>query len=97
MSSNHSEIETTTESNMETKVPKSESSSSGVNEISDSSNNSFDEYNNRMKEVAERERSGDIPAFKDVMDLMKFGYILQVSRKPNTNLSEIWIIRAKCY
>ena len=79
MSSNHSEIETT-DSNMETKVPKSESSSSGVNEISDSSNNSFDEYNNRMKEVAERERSGDIPAFKDVMDLMKFGYILQVSR-----------------
>ena len=77
--SNPSEVETPSECpTLESCVPKSESSSSGVNEISDSSNNSIDEYNSRLKDVAEREKNGDIPAFKDVMDLMKFGYILQV-------------------
>ena len=59
-------------------VPKSASSSSGVNEISDSSNNSADEYQKRMEEVAEKEKTGQIPTFKDVMDLLKFAYILQV-------------------
>ena len=63
------------------KVPKSASSSSGVNEISDSSNNSTDEYNKRMEEVAEREKAGDIPTFRDTMDLLKFSYILQVGQK----------------
>ena len=66
------------DSEVNQKVPKSASSSSGVNEISDSSNNSTDEYNKRMEEVAEREKSGDIPTFRDVMDLLKFSYILQV-------------------
>ena len=61
------------------KVPKSASSSSGVNEISDSSNNSTDEYNKRMEEVTEKEKAGYIPTFRDVMDLLKFSYILQVS------------------
>ena len=61
------------------KVPKSASSSSGVNEISDSSNNSTDEYNKRMEEVSEKEKAGYIPTFRDVMDLLKFSYILQVS------------------
>ena len=62
------------------KVPKSASSSSmGVNEISDSSNNSTDEYNKRMEEVAEREKAGYIPTFRDTMDLLKFSYILQVN------------------
>ena len=61
------------------KVPKSVSSSSGVNEISDSSNNSTDEYNKRMEEVTEKEKAGYIPTFRDVMDLLKFSYILQVS------------------
>lgn len=59
-------------------VPKSDSSSSGVNEISDSSNNSADEYQRRLEEVAEKEKSGQIPTFKDIMDLLKFAYILQV-------------------
>ena len=83
--SNPSEVETPSECpTLESCVPKSESSSSGVNEISDSSNNSIDEYNSRLKDVAEREKNGDIPAFKDVMDLMKFGYILQVCICPYT-------------
>ena len=77
-SANPSELETNGNECLESKVPKSESSSSGVNEISDSSNNSIDDYNSRLNDVAEREKNGDIPAFKDVMDLMKFGYILQV-------------------
>ena len=64
----------------ETTVPKSASSSSGVNEISDSSSNSMEEYHRKMDEVAQREKSGDIPTFSDLMDLLKFAYILQVSR-----------------
>ena len=60
-------------------VPKSASSSSGVNEISDSSSNSMDEYQRQMEEVAQKEKSGDIPCFSDLMDFLKFAYILQVS------------------
>ena len=64
---------------MDQKVPKSASSSSGVNETSDSSNNSADEYQKQMEEVAEKEKAGQIPTFRDIMDLLKFAYILQVS------------------
>ena len=67
------------EDEMDSKVPKSASSSSGVNETSDSSNNSADEYQKRMEEVAEKEKTGEIPSFRDIMDLLKFSYILQVS------------------
>ena len=84
-SANPSDLETNGNECLESKVPKSESSSSGVNEISDSSNNSIDDYNSRLKDVAEREKNGDIPAFKDVMDLCKFGYILQVCILPRNS------------
>ena len=65
-------------------VPKSSSSSSGVNEISisASSNSSLeDQHFARLKELAEKEKSGEIPGFKDVVDLLKFSYILQVKIK----------------
>ena len=72
------EIAADIDAELDQNVPKSASSSSGVNEISDSSNDSAEQYQKRMEEVAEKEKSGDIPSFKDMMDLLKFAYILQV-------------------
>ena len=55
-------------------VPKSHSSSSGVNDISDSvsSTNSKEDLSSRNK------KDSDVPTFGDVLDLLKFSYILQV-------------------
>ena len=58
-------------------VPKSQSSSSGVNE-SDSVSSSEDQKIDRRKD---KSTSGgvDVPSFNDVLNLLKFSYILQVS------------------
>ena len=60
-------------------VPKSHSSSSGVNEISDSvsSTNSKEDLNSKHEKLTGA--ADDIPTFNDVLDLLKFSYILQVS------------------
>ena len=59
-------------------VPKSQSSSSGVNE-SDSVSSSEDQKIDRRKD---KSTGGvDVPSFNDVLNLLKFSYILQVSTK----------------
>ena len=55
-------------------VPKSHSSSSGVNDISGDSVSST----NSKEDLSGIKSKKDDPTFNDVLDLLKFSYILQV-------------------